>query len=80
MYRSSSLRSILNTGYITGLGMCKVACTEAVHCVALSKRTSVKKRKNATAVLGPLAITSYICNMIYCRDLKSFVSVAPFCQ
>ena len=57
MCRSSSLRSTLNTGYITGLGMCKV-CTEAVHCVALSKRTWVKKRKNTTAVLGPLAKTS----------------------
>ena len=34
MYRSSPLRSTLNTGYITGLGMCAV-CTEAVHCVAL---------------------------------------------
>ena len=31
--RSSPLRSTLNTGYITGLDMCKV-CTEAVHCVA----------------------------------------------
>ena len=29
MYRSSSLRSTLNTSYIRGLGMCKV-CTEAV--------------------------------------------------
>ena len=34
LYRSSPLRSTLNTGYITGLGMCKV-CTEAVHSVAL---------------------------------------------
>ena len=57
MYRSSSLRSTLNAGYITGLGMCK-ECPEAVHCVALSKRTWVKKRKNTTAVLGPLAKTS----------------------
>ena len=30
----STLRSTLNTGYITGLDMCKV-CTEAVHSVAL---------------------------------------------
>ena len=30
MYRSSPFRSTLNTGYITGLDMCKV-CTEAVH-------------------------------------------------
>ena len=37
MYRSSPLRSTLNTGYITGLDMCKV-CTEAVHCVALWTR------------------------------------------
>ena len=32
MYRSSPLRSTLNTNVITGLDMCKV-CTEAVHCV-----------------------------------------------
>ena len=37
MYRSSPFRSTLNTGYITGLDMCKV-CTEAVHCVALWTR------------------------------------------
>ena len=40
MYRSSPLRSTLNTGYITGLGMCKV-CTEAVHCVALWTRVTL---------------------------------------
>ena len=39
MYRSSSLRSILNTGYITGLDMCDV-CTEAVHCVAFWTRVT----------------------------------------
>ena len=39
MYRSSPLRSTLNTGYITGLDMCKV-CTEAVHCVALWTRVT----------------------------------------
>ena len=32
--KSSPLRSTLNTGYITGLDMCKV-CTEAVNSVAL---------------------------------------------
>ena len=32
MYRSSPFRSTVNTGYITGLDMCKV-CTEAVHAV-----------------------------------------------
>ena len=37
MYRSSPLRSTLNTGYITALDMCEV-CTEAVHFVALSTR------------------------------------------
>ena len=35
MYWSSPVRSTLNTGYITCLGMCKV-CTEAVHSVALN--------------------------------------------
>ena len=40
MYRSSPFRSTLNTGYITGLGMCKV-CTEAVHCVALWTRVTL---------------------------------------
>ena len=40
MYRSSRLRSSLNTGYITGLGMCEV-CTEAVHCAALWTRTYI---------------------------------------
>ena len=34
MYRSSPFRSTLNTGYITGLDMCKV-CIEAGHSVAL---------------------------------------------
>ena len=34
MYRSSPFRSTVNTGYITGLDMCRV-CTEAVHSVAL---------------------------------------------
>ena len=37
MYRSSPLRSTLNTGYITALDMCEV-CTEAVHSVALWTR------------------------------------------
>ena len=36
----SPLRSTLNTGYITGLDMCKV-CTEAVHCVALWTRVTL---------------------------------------
>ena len=40
MYRSSPFRSTLNTGYITGLGMCKV-CTEAVHSVALWTRVTL---------------------------------------
>ena len=39
--RSSPLRSTLNTGYITGLDMCKV-CTEAVHCVALWTRVTLQ--------------------------------------
>ena len=37
MYRSSPLRSTLNTNYITSLDMCEV-CTEAVRCVALWTR------------------------------------------
>ena len=41
MYRSSPLRSTLNTGYITGLDMCKV-CTEAVHSVALWTRVTLQ--------------------------------------
>ena len=41
MYRRSPLRSTLNTGYITGLDMCKV-CTEAVHCVALWTRVTLQ--------------------------------------
>ena len=41
MYRSSLLRSTLNTGYITGLDMCKV-CTEAVHSVALWTRVTLQ--------------------------------------
>ena len=40
MYRCSPFRSTLNTGYITGLDMCKV-CTEAVHCVALWTRVTL---------------------------------------
>ena len=41
MYRSSPLRSTLNTGYITGLGMYEV-CTEAVDCVVLWTRVTVQ--------------------------------------
>ena len=41
MYRSSPLRSTLNTGYITGLDMCKV-CAEAVHCAALWTRVTLQ--------------------------------------
>ena len=39
MHRSIPLRSTLNTGYITGLDMCKL-CTEAVCCVALWTRVT----------------------------------------
>ena len=41
MYRGSPLRSTLNTGYISGLGMCEV-CTEAVDCVALWTRVTLQ--------------------------------------
>ena len=41
MYRSSAFRSTLNTGYITGVGMCKL-CTEAGHCVALWTRVTLQ--------------------------------------
>ena len=41
MYRSRPLRSTLNTGYSTGLDMCKV-CTEAVHSVALWTRVTLQ--------------------------------------
>jgi len=34
MYRSSPLRSALNTGYISGVDMCKV-CTEAIQSVVV---------------------------------------------
>ena len=34
MYRSSPLRSTLNTGYISGVDMCKV-CTEAIQSVVV---------------------------------------------
>ena len=50
MYRSSPLRSTLNTGYITGLDMCKV-CTEAVHCAALW--TCVHMQKNVIIPTPP---------------------------
>ena len=50
MYRSSPLRSTLNTGYITGLDMCKV-CTEAVHCAALW--TCVQVQKNVIIPTPP---------------------------
>ena len=40
MYWSSPFRRTLNTGYVTGLDMCKV-CTEAVHSVALSTRVTL---------------------------------------
>ena len=47
MYRSSRLRSTLNTSYITGLSMCKV-CTEAVHSVEcyMCAKTN-ERRKNS---------------------------------
>ena len=41
MYRSSPLRSTVNTSYITGLDMCKV-CTKAVHSVALWTRVTLQ--------------------------------------
>ena len=41
MYPSSPLRSTLNTGYITGVDMCKV-CTQAVHSVALWTRVTLQ--------------------------------------
>ena len=41
MHRSSPFRSTLNTGYITGLDMCKV-CTETVHSVALWTRVTLQ--------------------------------------
>ena len=41
MYRSSPLRSTSNTGYSTGLDMCKV-CTEAVHSVGLWTRVTLQ--------------------------------------
>ena len=50
MYRSSPLRSTLNTGYITGLDMCKV-CTEAVRCAALW--TCVQVLKNVIIPTPP---------------------------
>ena len=49
MYRSSPLRSTLNTGYITGLDMCKV-CTEAVHCTLW---TCVQVQKNVIIPTPP---------------------------
>ena len=44
---SEAFRSTLNTGYITGLGMCKV-CTEAFHFVAerREKRKREERRKD----------------------------------
>ena len=39
MYRSSPLRSPLNTGFITALDMCEV-CTEQVHSIALWTRVT----------------------------------------
>ena len=50
MYGSSPLRSTLNTGYITGLDMCKV-CTEAVHSAALW--TCVQVQKNVIIPTPP---------------------------
>ena len=41
MYWSSPVRSTLNTGYITGVDMCKV-CTEAVQSVALWTRVTLQ--------------------------------------
>ena len=38
MYRSSPFRSTLNTGYITGLGMCKV-CTEPLKTQKKCRKT-----------------------------------------
>ena len=64
MYRSSPFRSTLNTGYITGLGMCEV-CTEAVDCVALWTRVTlqvwacVKYVPKLSIVRGILKTTSF---------------------
>ena len=57
MYRSSPLRSTLNTGYIAGLDMCKV-CTEAVHCAALW--TCVQVQKNVIIPTPPHPTLSHV--------------------
>ena len=57
MYRSSPFRSTLNTGYITGLDMCKVR-TEAVHCAALW--TSVQVQTNVIIPTPPHPTLSHV--------------------
>ena len=41
LYRSSPLRSTFNTGYIK-VWTCVTVCTEAVHCVALGTRVTLR--------------------------------------
>ena len=57
MYRSSPFRSTWNTGYITGLDMCKVH-TEAVHCAALW--TSVQVQTNVIIPTPPHPTLSHV--------------------
>ena len=59
MYRSSRLRSTLNTKAITGLDMCKV-CTEAVDCVALL-RQNIQKRHDSRGTCGDVTKTCHAC-------------------
>ena len=59
MYRSSRLRSTLNTNVIAGLDMCKV-CTEAVDCVALL-RQNIQKRHDSRGACGDVTKTCHVC-------------------
>ena len=85
MYRSSPFRSSVNTGYITGLDMCKV-CTEAVHSVAVWKsailhvRFPVRQQKLAGAFKDVFLFTpkDWGTNLIQRIFLKRIQTPFPF--
>ena len=75
MYRSSPFRSALNTGYITGLNMCKV-CTEAVHSVALWTRGTLQVWTCVKYVHSVALWTRVTLQVWTCVQYRS----SPFCS
>ena len=84
MYRSSRLRSTLNTGYITGLGMCEV-CTEAVDCVPLWTRVTfpidwIRQKSSLDIFLENRSICRKYIYLSFVEDSLFFTYFSFFCR